>query len=319
MAECTRCYSDYISCGNETLTVVSALEANAAYIWVITTSQGAKYSGAVTTDANGMFDIDVTTLPEGLLNPYAGNFVLTVVAADAYQCNTEAWNDLEGCDSYTCIEFDVRNGDQIKNTLGCPCGGGGGGGGITNWEDFDYDDATGTFTMLNGDPQGNRTYIAFKAYPYNGTTYVNGENWGVSAGPFDGDTLSVDRLTPGQLYIWWRIQTPSGTALTAYKTRLLTVTELSQRWYSIFVDGGGGIVQLPVVFAPLKFYNYAGALNPNVITNMTEFVTQWNLDPANADFQMDSYRGSVYLQALLIPNPASLIYPYQNIQTTTQI
>lgn len=121
MAECTRCYSDYISCGNETLFVAGTLPANSDYIWIITTSQGAKYSGDVTTDAQGHFEIDVATLPEGLLNPYAGNFILNVVADDAYQCNTETWNDSAYCDSYTCIEFDVRNGEHVKATLGCPC------------------------------------------------------------------------------------------------------------------------------------------------------------------------------------------------------
>lgn len=315
MAECTRCYSDYISCGNDVLSVVSALEPNANYIWVITTSQGAKYSGAVTTDAQGHFEIDVTTLPEGLLNPYAGLFVLTVVAADAYQCNTETWNDLEGCDSYTCIEFDVVNGDQIKNTLGCPCGGGGGGGGIANWEDFDYDDATGTFTMLNGDPQGNRTLIGLFAYPYTGFNYINGENSAITAGPFNGDTVAIDRLTPGQLIVKWRIQTAAGAALTSWSEKLLTVTQLSQRWYQVFSDVSGNLIQTPIVFAPLQFYNFAGVLSAEIIDDSAELVTKWNADAGNADFQISNTRGGVYLEVLLIPNPASLIYPYLYVLT----
>ncbi len=82
---------------------------------------GAKYSGEVTTNENGNFTIPVSALPDGLLNPYAGIFTLTVQANDAYQCNSSTWNDSAYCDSYTCISFDVRNGDHVKNTLGCPC------------------------------------------------------------------------------------------------------------------------------------------------------------------------------------------------------
>lgn len=118
---CTTCYTDYISCGNETIEVTATLVENAAYIWVLTHPSGAKYSGNVTTDANGNFSIDVTTLPEGLLNPYAGVFVLQVVADDAYQCNSSTWNDSAYCTAYDCINFEVVNGDHVKNTLGCPC------------------------------------------------------------------------------------------------------------------------------------------------------------------------------------------------------
>lgn len=118
---CTTCYTDYISCGNETIEVTATLAANADYIWVLTHPSGAKYSGNVTTDAYGHFTIDVSTLPQGLLNPYAGVFVLQVVADDAYQCNSSTWNDSAYCDSYDCINFEVVNGDNVKNTLGCPC------------------------------------------------------------------------------------------------------------------------------------------------------------------------------------------------------
>lgn len=118
---CTTCFTDYISCGLETINVTGTLTADAAYKWILTHPSGAKYSGDVTTDANGNFHITVADLPDGLLNPYAGVFVLNVVADDAYQCNSETWNDSAYCDSYTCINFEVVNGDHVKNTLGCPC------------------------------------------------------------------------------------------------------------------------------------------------------------------------------------------------------
>lgn len=120
MALCTTCFKDWISCGNTVLLVAAILEADTAYIWVLE-NKGAKYSGEVTTNADGMFTITVADLPDALLNPYAGTFTLTVLANDAYQCSTEVWNDSAYCDSYTCIEFEVVNGTAVKNTLGCPC------------------------------------------------------------------------------------------------------------------------------------------------------------------------------------------------------
>lgn len=121
MALCTTCFKDYISCGNTELFVVATLDNNAAYVWVLTTPMGAKYSGEITTDANGNFKIPVSALPDGLLNPYAGEFTLTVQANDAYQCNEVIWNNSAYCTSYNCIAFEVKNGDHVKNTLGCPC------------------------------------------------------------------------------------------------------------------------------------------------------------------------------------------------------
>lgn len=121
MALCTPCFKDYISCGLTQILVAGTLDASAAYIWIITTPMDAKYSDEVTTDTNGNFIIQVSSLPDGLLNPYAGEFTLTVVANDAYQCNSSTWNDTAYCDSYDCISFEVRNGDHVKNTLGCPC------------------------------------------------------------------------------------------------------------------------------------------------------------------------------------------------------
>lgn len=118
---CTPCYKDYISCGLESIDVIGALVADSAYTWILTTPQGAKYSGEVTTNSVGGFTIAVADLPNGLLNPYAGIFTLTVKNNDAYDCNSSTWNDSAYCTAYDCISFEVINGDHIKNTLGCPC------------------------------------------------------------------------------------------------------------------------------------------------------------------------------------------------------
>ncbi len=117
---CTTCYKDWISCGNTELLIAGTLTADTAYTWILE-NKGAVYSGSATTDENGHFTIPVSELPDGLLNPYAGIFYLIVTADDAYKCGTENWNDSAYCESYSCIEFEVKNGNAVKNTLGCPC------------------------------------------------------------------------------------------------------------------------------------------------------------------------------------------------------
>jgi hypothetical protein len=117
---CLPCIKDWISCGNTELFVAGTLAADSAYIWQIE-NKGAIYQGQATTDANGNFTIPVSELPNGLLNPYAGAFTLTVMADDAYQCNSSTWNDSAYCTAFDCIIFEVVNGTAVKNTLGCPC------------------------------------------------------------------------------------------------------------------------------------------------------------------------------------------------------
>lgn len=115
---CVTCYKDWISCGEDAIAVNGNIVATTDLTWVLTSPSGAKYSGEATTDEDGHFTIDTTTLPEGLLNPYAGIFTLEIQTGD---CEPLTWNDSAYCDSYSCIEFEVKNGNQIKNTLGCDC------------------------------------------------------------------------------------------------------------------------------------------------------------------------------------------------------
>lgn len=117
---CLPCLKDWISCGNEQLFITGSLQPDTAYRWILGNKE-AVYSGEVITNENGNFVIPVSELPNGLLNPYAGTFELSVVAADAYQCSTVIWNDSAYCTSYDCILFEVVNGTAVKNTLGCPC------------------------------------------------------------------------------------------------------------------------------------------------------------------------------------------------------
>ena len=115
---CQTCFKDWISCGETAINVYGTLLPETNYTWILTTSQGAKYLGAVTTDGDGFFVIPTSELPEGLINPYSGIFTLEVQAG---HCDPATWNDSAYCDSYTCIEFEARNGNGGKNIIGCPC------------------------------------------------------------------------------------------------------------------------------------------------------------------------------------------------------
>jgi len=120
---CLPCFKDYISCGNDTIAVVGNLTKSTLYTWVLT-NKGVKYSGEVTTDEiDGTFIIDVSSLPDGLLNPYAGTFELAVFIGEGSGaiCEPAKWNDSAYCDPYDCIVFEVVNGTAVKNTIGCPC------------------------------------------------------------------------------------------------------------------------------------------------------------------------------------------------------
>ncbi len=91
----------------------------ANYRWVLTTPSGAKYSGTIITDVDGFFIFNEPV--EGMFNPYAGIFTLEILTEEDI-CTPASWNDSAYCEPYSCIEFEVKNGDYSdKNTIGCPC------------------------------------------------------------------------------------------------------------------------------------------------------------------------------------------------------
>jgi hypothetical protein len=113
---CTTCFKDWIHCGETSLQVNATLIPNTNYTWILTTSQGAKYTGSVTTDEDGHFVFEEPV--SGLFNPYQGIFTLEVQTSN---CNPATFNDSAYCEPYTCIEFEAVNGNGGKNVIGCPC------------------------------------------------------------------------------------------------------------------------------------------------------------------------------------------------------
>jgi hypothetical protein len=113
---CTTCYKDWIHCGETSIEVLATLLPETNYTWILTSAQGAKYLGAVKTDADGHFLIEEPV--EGLFNPYAGFFTLEVQTGN---CSKDTFNNSAYCEPYSCIEFESINGNGGKNTIGCPC------------------------------------------------------------------------------------------------------------------------------------------------------------------------------------------------------
>lgn len=116
---CDKCFKDWFTCGIDTLYIQGVLTPDTVYQWTLTTPQGAKYRQEITTDETGHFNIVLSTLPDGLFNPYAGMFTLEVFVSD--NCDPQNWNDSAYCTPYSCIDFEVKSGTEAKNYLGCDC------------------------------------------------------------------------------------------------------------------------------------------------------------------------------------------------------
>lgn len=113
---CSNCFTDYLSNCETEVNVFAQLEPLTEYTWIITDKFDKKYSGTVTTDADGFFDIDVADLPDGFLTQYSGDFTLEV------QDSTCKPVKFKMASEYTCINFTVKGGTFTKSNLGCDFG-----------------------------------------------------------------------------------------------------------------------------------------------------------------------------------------------------
>lgn len=111
--ECNSPFSDYISNCQTALIVNAHLTPTTNYIALIKDKFDKVYSVAITTDISGNFQIPIADLPDGLLNNFAGTFVLSVV-----QLYSNAPVDLKMMTSYEEIFFDIKGGTQEKDNLG---------------------------------------------------------------------------------------------------------------------------------------------------------------------------------------------------------
>lgn len=117
---CSNIFTDYVSNCQNAIAVNAVLEPVTEYKWVITDKFNKEYSGVVTTDADGHFEIPVEDLPAGLLTQYSGEFKLTIWT------NTGIYGDIQ-CSKvpipiakyYDAIQFEVKGGTNEKSNIGC--------------------------------------------------------------------------------------------------------------------------------------------------------------------------------------------------------
>jgi len=110
---CSTCFTDYISNCDEFVKINTILHAVADYKWVLTDKFGKKYSGDVTSNADGGIVIDTADLPAGFLNNYAGDFILEIQDATCKPIKFLLASE------YDCINFTVTGGTLVKNEIGC--------------------------------------------------------------------------------------------------------------------------------------------------------------------------------------------------------
>ncbi len=101
---CSTCYEISLPACTDVIQVNAGLNANNIYTWVIEDHFGNKYQGDVTTDGAGNFEIDLDDLPENLLSPHAGTFILTIINSGG-ETQAVSFFDTE----YTCISMSFHD------------------------------------------------------------------------------------------------------------------------------------------------------------------------------------------------------------------
>lgn len=113
MHSCNTCFTDYVVKCPEFIQVYAKLTPATNYTWIITDKFDRQYSGDITTDADGFFQIPVTDLPEGLLTEFSGEFTLTIQDGDCKPVKFLAASE------YDCLTFTAKSGTREKFNLGC--------------------------------------------------------------------------------------------------------------------------------------------------------------------------------------------------------
>lgn len=98
---CDSCYpTSFPDCENLSLDL--GLAVLTAYVVTITNSKNQYYTQDVSTDAFGVFEIDITGFPEGFFNPFSGFFTLTMVDENGVAVELTV-----GYSQYDCVSFDI--------------------------------------------------------------------------------------------------------------------------------------------------------------------------------------------------------------------
>lgn len=121
---CTTCFEDWVcKCIYDTLIINTRLTPGETYYWRVTDQFQQNYSGSVVAEADGVLQIPIDELPEGLINQFAGSIRITI--HEDLGCSSIA---IPLAKKYHCIDLEVRGGSEQKDTIGCavPCAAGSG-------------------------------------------------------------------------------------------------------------------------------------------------------------------------------------------------
>lgn len=111
---CQLTFTDYLgNCAYGAFYIVAPLTAGETYYWRITDKFGNMYTGSSISDGEHL-PIDIDVLPEGLLNKYAGQFLVEVFSDVNYIKRVP----LLMARYYDGVVFDVQNTTQNKDFLG---------------------------------------------------------------------------------------------------------------------------------------------------------------------------------------------------------
>lgn len=113
MPICNTCFSDYVTRCESAIHMRALLLPDTNYTWFITDKFENEYQGEFTTDNDGNWQIDVDTLPPGLLTEFGGMFTLRVQSENCKPANMLIAQE------YDCIQFEVRGGTSTKDQIGC--------------------------------------------------------------------------------------------------------------------------------------------------------------------------------------------------------
>lgn len=113
MSTCNSCFTDFLTKCIGSILVYAQLSPLTQYTWIITNKNGQKFSGEVTTDADGFWSIPVDELPAGMLTEYSGLFTLEVQDSGCKPVKFKIAQE------YDCIDFTIKGGTYEKGNLGC--------------------------------------------------------------------------------------------------------------------------------------------------------------------------------------------------------
>lgn len=108
-------FEDYLVQCQDGIIVNAGLAPATEYTWLVIDKFGKRYSGQVTTDAEGAFELEMTQFPAGLFTQYSGAFALSVFEDPAF-CVPVKMRLARYYDEAT---FHIESGDYVKNQIGC--------------------------------------------------------------------------------------------------------------------------------------------------------------------------------------------------------